>query len=246
MGFTDDVRQALIQRIGPGKRYPNNKRMADELGVDPSQLNRFLKKERGLNSESLGHILDRVGVTISFSDDPVDASREIAFVQPQPLRTDSTAAPKSDDYLAVPLIDLPTATHTGQISEDVVNGWLLVWRHQESFQNRHNLVAVEMGCSEPAMAPTIHAGDIIIVDRDDRVAEPAGKIMLVRDPEKETTNIRRVCSRTVDEDCELIFYADNSREYPPSTFRVERDYGGDMTRAIGGTVVWAWSDMSRK
>ncbi|WP_319469582.1 hypothetical protein [uncultured Pseudodesulfovibrio sp.] len=59
MGFTDDVREALINRIGKGKRFPNNKRMADELGVDPSQLNRFLKKERGLNADSLGHILTR-------------------------------------------------------------------------------------------------------------------------------------------------------------------------------------------
>ena len=75
MGFTEDIRQALLGRIGPGKRYSNNKRMADELDIDPSQLNRFLKKERGLNADSLGHILDRIGATIAFGDERSEERR---------------------------------------------------------------------------------------------------------------------------------------------------------------------------
>jgi hypothetical protein len=50
----------------------------------------------------------------------------------------------------------------------------------------------------------------------------------------------------VDSDTEFVFYSDNSREYPPQTYRLKRDYGGDPTRAIVGRVVWAWSDMTRK
>jgi hypothetical protein len=45
---------------------------------------------------------------------------------------------------------------------------------------------------------------------------------------------------------ELVFYSDNSREFPPRTFRLGRDYEGDLTRAIAGRVIWAWSDMSHK
>ncbi|MBG0790372.1 MAG: S24 family peptidase [Desulfovibrionaceae bacterium] len=248
MGFTDDVRQALIDRIGPGKRYPNNKRMADDLGVDPSQLNRFLKRERGLNSESLGHILDKLGVTVLFGDEPVDATREVCFRPPGKTQAASgLPAPRPDDYMAVPLVDAATAADPGPISEDKAEGWVLVWRHQESLRFRSNLVAVAVRPGDLSMAPAMHPGDIVVVDRSDRDPSPAGKIMLVREPgEAGRAAIRRVGAKRLDDDVELIFYSDNSREYPPSTRLLKRDCDGDVTRAIGGAVVWAWNDMSRK
>ncbi|WP_207262929.1 S24/S26 family peptidase [Desulfovibrio sp. Huiquan2017] len=248
MGFTDNVRQALLDRIGPGKRYPNNKRMADELGVDPSQLNRFLKRERGLNSDSLGHILDRVGVTLTFCDEPSDTAREICFRAPDKGRAGPGAPePRADDYLAVPLADPAVAASPGLVPERDVEGWVLVWRHQESIRFRSNLVAVEIPPGERSMAPTLHPGDIVLVDRDDREPNAAGRIMLVREPGKDgAACIRRVGTRPLDGDVELIYYSDDSREYPPATFRLGRDFGGDITGAIGGNVVWAWSDMTRK
>ncbi|MDC0335320.1 S24/S26 family peptidase [Pseudodesulfovibrio sp.] len=247
MGFTDDVRQALISRIGKGKRYPNNKRMADELGIDPSQLNRFLKKERGLNADSLGHILDSVGVTIAFGDEPADAAREVCFRMPGKGQADiNTPDPQPDDYLAVPLAASPVAAGPGLIPEDKVEGWVLVWRHQESIRFRSNLVAVEVGQNELSMTPTLHPGDIVLVDRNDRDPSPAGKIMLVCEPDDGGVMIKRVNTKRLEGDLELIFYSDNSREFPPTTHRLERDYDGDINRAIGGNVVWAWSDMSRK
>jgi len=248
MGFTDEVRQALISRIGPGKRYPNNKRMADDLNVDPSQLNRFLKKERGLNADSLGHILDRVGASISFGDEPADAARDVCFRLPGKVQAaGDTPDPQSEDYLAVPLAASPVAAGPGLIPEDKVEGWVLVWRHQESIRFRTNLVAVEVGKNELSMVPTLHPGDIVLVDRNDRDPSPAGKIMLVCEPgEKGGTMIKRVNTKRLDDDVELIFYSDNSREFPPTTYRLGRDYDSDINRAIGGNVVWAWSDMTRK
>lgn len=245
MGFTDDVRQALLNRIGPNKRYPNNKRMADELGVDPSQLNRFLKRERGLNSDSLGHILDRVGVSLAFCDEPADAVREVCFRPP--AKDQAGPEPRADDYLAVPLTSPAEAASSGLIPEERVQGWVLVWRHQESLRFRSNLAAVEVDRGETSMAPTLHPGDIVVVDRNDRDPCPAGKIMLVREPGPDgAVRLRRVGTRRLDDDVELIFYSDDSREHPPATYRLGRDYGGDITRAVGGNVVWAWSDMTRK
>lgn len=248
MGFTDNVRQALLDRIGPGKRYPNNKRMADELGVDPSQLNRFLKRERGLNSDSLGHILDRVGVTLTFCDDPSDATREVCFRPPDTGKAGPGApGPKADDFLAVPLTPPAVAATAGLVPEESVEGWVLVWRHQDSLRFRSNLVAVEILPGELSMAPTLHPGDVALVDRDDRDPRPAGRIMLVREPhERGKATIRRVSTRRLDDDVELIYYSDDSREHPPATYRLGRDFGGDISRAIGGSVVWAWSDMTRK
>ncbi|NDV18156.1 S24 family peptidase [Pseudodesulfovibrio sp. JC047] len=248
MGFTDDVRQALIDRIGPGKRFHNNKRMADELGVDPSQLNRFLKKERGLNSESLGHILDEMGISVIFGDEPADASKEVRFSLPDTDTSDTTPPePQPDDYMAVPLTSPAIAMSPGLIPEEDVEGWILVWRHQESLRFRSNLVAIEMRTTEQDMKPTLHAGDIIIVDRSDTTPTPAGKIMLVKAPgETAVPHIKRVSTKPVDEDVELIFFSENNRINPPSTYRLKRDFHGDITRAIGGSVVWAWNDMSKK
>lgn len=248
MGFTDDVREALLSRIGRGKRYPNNKRMADDLGIDPSQLNRFLKKERGLNADSLGYILDRIGACINFGDEPADAAREVRFQLPTKVPAGETSPDlQPDDYLAVPLAASPVAAGPGIIPEDKVEGWVLVWRHQESIRFRSNLVAVEIGQNELSMVPTLHPGDIVLVDRNDRDPSPAGKIMLVCEPgEDGGVMVKRVNTKRLDDDLELIFYSDNSRDFPPTTYRLERDYEGDINRAIAGNVVWAWSDMSRK
>lgn len=248
MGFTENIRQALLDRIGQGKRYPNNKRMADELDIDPSQLNRFLKMERGLNADSLGHILDRIGATITFGDDPADAAREVCFRMPEKGQAyGSMPDLQAEDYIAVPLATSPVAAGPGLIPEDKVEGWVLVWRHQESIRFRSNLVAVEVGKSEVSMTPTLHPGDIVLVDRNDRDPSPAGKIMLVREPGADgETTVKRVNTKRLDDDVEIIFYSDNSRDFPPATYRLARDYGGDITRAIGGNVVWAWSDMTQK
>jgi len=248
MGFTDDVREALLSRIGRGKRYPNNKRMADDLGVDPSQLNRFLKKERGLNADSLGHILDKLGATIAFGDEPADAGREVCFMMPGKTQAEADAQnPSAEDYLAVPLAASPVAAGPGLIPEDKIGGWVLVWRHQESIRFRTNLVAVEVGKNELSMTPTLHPGDIVLVDRNDRDPSPAGKIMLVCEPGHDGgCMVKRVNTKRLDDDLELIFYSDNSRDFPPTTYRLERDYEGDINRAIGGNIVWAWSDMTRK
>jgi hypothetical protein len=248
MGFTDDVRTALLNRIGKGKAFANNKRMADELQVDPSQLNRFLKQERGLNADSLGRILDGLGAEISFPDEPSDASMDVCFVAPQKVSSPKDVGdPLPEDYLAVPLAASPVAAGPGLIPEDAIESWVLVWRHHESVRHRSNLVAVQVGKGEMSMVPTLHPGDIVLVDRDDRDPAPPGKIMLVCEPGAEGgAMVKRVNTKRLEDEVELIFYSDNSRDFPPMTYRLERDYEGDITRAIGGNVVWAWSDMSRK
>ena len=248
MGFSDDVRQALIDRIGPGKRYPNNKRMADDLGIDPSQLNRFLKKERGLNTDSLGHILDRMGVSVVFGDDPVDAAREVCFRPPAKVQAGGNApSPQPDDYMAVPLVGPTAAAESGPVPEEAVQGWILVWRHHETLRFRSNLVAVTVPQGDLSMTPTLTPGDIAIVDRNDRDPGQAGRIMLVRDPGHDALpHVRRVGTRRLEDDLELIFYPENTRGYAPAASRLKQDYNGDVARAITGAVVWAWNDMTDK
>lgn len=248
MGFSEDLRKALAERIGEGGPFANKKQMADALSLDPSQLGRFLKGERGLTVESLGRVLDGLGVRLVFPEQGAETAREVCFVSADKASAAANlAGPRPEDYLAVPLAATPVAAGPGLIPEDRVEGWVLVWRAHESVRHRSNLVAVQVGPREMSMVPALHPGDIVLVDRSDRSPEPAGRIMLVTEPgESGGAMIKRVAVKRLDDDLELVFYSDNSRDFPPMTYRLGRDYGGDADRAIAGRVIWAWSDMTRK
>jgi len=245
--FTENLRKMLWTKIGEGKPYANRKRMADALGIDPSQLNRFIDGERGLSSETLGRLLDGLGARVAWPGEAEsEATREVCFVAPRTSgTTNGPTPPSAEDYFAVPLAPNPLAAGAGRIPESQIRGWVLVWRHHDSIRFRSDLVAVTMGKGEFSMAPALHPGDIVLVDRAERNPDPAGKIMLVCEPDGQCA-IQRVTTRAVEGDVELVFYSDNPRDFPPRVFRLNRDYGGNISQAIGGTVVWAWNDMSNK
>jgi len=245
--FTSNLRELLWARVGEGRPYANRKRMADALGIDPSQLNRFMDGERGLSVESLGRVLDGLGARIVLPGEPeAEGAREVCFVAPRITgAVHGVQPPQAEDYFAVPLAEEPVAAGPGRVPEDAIRGWVLVWRHHESVRFRNDLVAVAIGKGQTSMIPTLHPGDIVLVDRAERSPEPAGKLMLICEPDGGCA-VKRVASRPVDGDVELVFYSDNSRDYPPAVHRLNRDYGGDLAAAIGGRVVWAWSDMTRK
>ncbi len=247
MDFTNNLRKMLWTKIGEDKDYANRKRMADALGIDPSQLNRFMDAERGLSVESLGRILDGLGARLVLpGDSEPETAREVCFVSPRTTGAGlDTPPPAAEDYFAVPLAAEPVAAGPGRIPQDDIRGWVLVWRHHESVRFRSDLVAVTIGKGELSMEPTLHPGDIVLVDRSEKSPDPAGKIMLVCEPDGGCA-IKRVSTRSVDGDLELVFYSDNSRDFPPRVYRLNRDYGGELSHAIGGRVVWAWSDMTRK
>jgi hypothetical protein len=245
--FTSTLREMLWARIGENKAYANRKRMADALGIDPSQLNRFMDGERGLSVESIGRLLDGLGARIALPGEPeAEGAREVCFVAPRPTGAAFGALPpQEEDYYAVPLAAEPVAAGPGRIPQDEIRGWVLVWRHHESVRFRTDLVAVTLDKNALSMIPTLHPGDIVLVDRAERSPDPPGKLMLVCDPDGGCA-VKRVVARPVDGDTELVFYSDNSREYPPAVHRLNRDFGGELSAAIGGRVVWAWSDMTRK
>jgi hypothetical protein len=245
--FTSNLREMLWNKVGENRPYANRKRMADALGIDPSQLNRFMDGERGLSVESLGRVLDGLGARIVLPGDAeAEKAREVRFSHP--LMASASHGPQAlsgEDYCAVPLADMPVAVGPGRIPEKAVQGWVLVWRHHESVRFRNDLVAVSIGQGELSMSPALHPGDIALVDRAERSPDPGGKLMLVREPGGGGM-VRRVAGRPVEGDMELVFYADDPKKYPPSVFRLQRDYGGELSSAICGRVVWAWSDMTRK
>lgn len=219
----------------------------DFLGASRTTLYAAINHTHNPGADKLFDWAEKFGATLHTPNNSSrPTTRDIEFVAPRILSAESgTPPPASDDYLAVPLAESPVAAGPGLINVDQVRGWIIVWRHHESIRFRTDLVAVEIGRGETSMTPTLHPGDIVLVDRAERLPDPDGKIMLTCDPDGGCA-IKRVSTRKVDGDIELVFYSDNGKEFAPRVQRLGRDYGGELAHAIGGRVVWAWSDMTRK
>ena len=194
--------------------------------------------------------LQKLGASIKFPEEgSIDTTRKVQFVEPKALSANYTARRSpSEDYFAVPLVQIETAANRWWVPDDLIRGWVLIWRHHKSIGFRSNLVAVEIGKGEDSMIPTLHAEDLVAVDRDDFKNDfaPPGNIFLVRHPDGDIA-IKRVSVVYRDNDSELIYYSDNTMKYPPSpAYSLWKHFNGDISRAIVGRVVWGWSNMTRK
>lgn len=246
MGFHEDLINGMKGLIGKGKRYKNVARLADACDIAPIQVSRIIKKEREQYIKSLAKIIDGIGARLIFDDEPDnDTAREVCFVDAQAVNAPDAIKIAEEDYIAVPLAEEPVAAGPGLLPQDAIRGWVMVWKHHDSVRFTRNLVAVEIGKNEHSMLPTFRPGDILLVDRSSQNPEQPGKSWLICDPDGGCA-IKRVSTRPIEGDTELIFYSDNTQEFPPTSYRLNRDFDGDISRAIAGRVVWAWSDVRDK
>ena len=97
------------------------------------------------------------------------------------------------------------------------------------------------------MEPTLHPGDIVLIDKGDyRPSPPPGNIYLVRFPGDDGgLAIKRVQTYSKDKKYLISFYSDNP-QYPPEIYDLKVEYDNEISRAVIGRVVWAWSDMTKK
>ncbi len=245
MGFHDDFVNGLKGLVGEDKRFKNVARLADACDVAPIQISRIINRDRETYLKAIGKIIDGVGARLVFDSEEHDPTREVCFIDAKAVNAPDAIKIADEDYIAVPLAEEVVAAGPGIIPQDAIRGWILVWRNQAAVQFTSNLVAVEIGKNERSMVPTFWPEDILLVDRSNRNPETAGKTWLVCDPDGGCA-IKRVSSRKVKGDVELTFYSDNAKEFPPTTHMLNRDFDGDITRAIAGRVVWAWSDVREK
>lgn len=250
MGSYDDLLTGIRSMAD---KHGSAESLAKFLGVNPNLISRWINRERSPRFDALGPVLDKLGAKIVFpGDDSVSTVHELVFREPKIVGVeefdgkDASVKPVEDNYLAVPMVNQDVAAGTGRIPFHKVTDWVVVFRHDPGIVNRSNLVAVRVGKDQRSMVPHIHPGDILLVDKNDNVPDPEGKIMLVIDPE-EGEAIKRVSWRHRAGDDELTFYSDNAAENPPRTYRLREEYGAnEWSRAIAGRVVWAWSDMTKK
>lgn len=239
MGFSEDVRKALAARIGGEGPFRNKKQMADALDLDPSQLGRYLKGERGLNVESLGRVLDGLGVRLVFPDQAGESAREVCFVSADKVSA-AAAAQEAEpgDFLAVPLVDAAEAALSGAVPESRVRGWVLVRRDHPGMAGRSDLAAVAV--ADESLSPLLRPGDLAVIDRADRAPEPPGSIMLVQAP-GQVPVLRRVSAAPGPDGPELTFSSDHPRDFPPATVRP-----APGQRPVIGRVLWSFGDVTGK
>lgn len=263
MGFYEDFMAHLDSRIGEDKKWPNTNQAAKALDVAPIQLDRYLKGERKTFIQALGKIIDGLGAKLIAADNEEMARpsvREVCFISPRVTGVaeydgiEAHVQPDADNYVAVPLVEQRVAAGPGLIPEHNIEDWMIVYTPAlPILPGMRSLAAVRIGPGQTSMVPTLHPGDICLVDRRPIQDEPRppGNIYLVQEPvetegESPALAIKRVVFEHGRKDLRLQFYSDNAVEHPPRSYGLKERYGGEIHRAIVGRVVWAWTDVTRK
>jgi len=243
MGIEQQIRDALQGVLD--EHDGNVSKAAEALGVGVQTFWGWMKEKRGAKGRTaLWQALDAAGVSIVRRDRSPEVARDVCWVDAKTVPAgNGLPAPQSEDYLAVPLVE-EVGAGPGIIPQGQLLSWFLVWRYQASVMHKRDLIAVMIGEHSTSMLPTLRPKDIVLVDRQDLDCSRPGRIMLAIDPDG-AGMIKRVSVKPIkkDKDWQITFYSDNTAENPPMVFSLREDYGGDWKKAIGGHVVWAWSDM---
>lgn len=221
---------------------------ARETGVQQGSLSRFLKGEQSsLSGDTVAKIVNFFGAKLVFPGENEEPDRDVCFVNTRIMPAgEYVAPPVAEDYLAAPLVG-EVGAGPGYLPQEDVRSWFLVYKHVPSILGRRNLIAVEIGKSSTSMLPLLSPGDIVLVDRDDIDIGRPGHIMLVRDPVDGSGMIKRVSVQpAANNDWSIQFYSDNAAQNPPMLYSLREDYNGELSNAIVGRVIWAWSDVRGK
>lgn len=228
------------------KEYGGNKSaMSVAFGMNPKtgMLGKWFNGTRVPSLSSLSPLLERIGVNLTSKN--AEPAREVCFVNAKVVPAgECVAPPQAEDYIAAPLVG-EVGAGPGYFSEEEVQSWFLVYKHVAAIRQRRDLIAVEIGKSSTSMMPLLHPGDIVLVDRGDKLVDRPGRIMLVRDPDG-AGMIKRVSITGKGDDETIQFYSENAAYNPPETYNKNKDFNGDLNNAIVGRVIWAWMDVRDK
>ncbi len=210
-------------------------------GVTGDNLNKWLSGKRVPSIKNISPIIDRLGKFVT----EIEPAKDVCFVNAKVMPAGQhIAPPQSEQYIAAPLVG-EVGAGPGYFAQEEVESWFLVYKNVPAIMHRRNLIAVEIGPSSTSMQPLLNPGDIVLVDRDDQDVEHPGHIMLVRDPDG-AGMIKRVALNKDGDDWSLQYYSDNAAKNPPMIYRLNEDFDGDITKAVVGRVIWAWTDVRDK
>lgn len=238
--------RSILQEYVDKEHNGVRSRAANALGIANMTLKQWLDGTRIPNLENLSPAFAKMGITFSR---PIleEAARDVCWVNARIMPAgEHIPLPAAEDYLAAPLVG-EVGAGPGYLPQEDVQSWFLVYKHIPAIMGRRNLIAVEIGKHSTSMQPLLNPGDIVLVDRDDIDVSKPGHIMLVRDPEG-AGMVKRVSVQPTPgiKDWSIQFYSDNAAENPPLLYSLREDYSGELSGAIVGRVIWAWSDIREK
>ncbi|MCB2186987.1 MAG: XRE family transcriptional regulator [Deltaproteobacteria bacterium] len=223
--------------------------VAELLGVSQASLSRM---ERGLGPVSADVIYNFAckfpevdlreilcGVPTASSPDAISVAanvRPIIRALGAPI-SDLPPDGLADDYLAVPLVDGRIAAGAGGVVWDEVAS--LVWVYRPEIGRRFNLVAVRvMGDS---MHPTIPDKAIVIIDKDDRLANGMRRaVWAVRTGPEGDVAIKRILKAKTGKasDPPVLFLMSDNPDSPPFVA-----WTSATDELVLGRVVWMWRSL---
>lgn len=239
-GFSEKI-MSTIRKAVDDQFNGNISAASKAWGVTGDNLNKWLSGKRVPSIKNISPIIDRLGKFVT----EIEPAKDVCFVNAKVVPAgEHVHPPQAEDYIAAPLVG-EVGAGPGYVAQEDVESWFLVYKHVPAIMHRRDLIAVEIGDHSTSMSPLLNPGDIVLVDRDDHSVEHPGHIMLVRDPDG-AGMIKRVALNKDGDDWSLQYYSDNAAKNPPMTFKLGEDYDGDITKAVVGRVIWAWSDVRNK
>lgn len=220
-----------------------------EANIQQASLSRFLKgKQATLNGDVVVRLVEWLGGSISLEKPRLtQTNRDVCFVDAKIVPAgENIEPPQAEDYIAAPMVG-EVGAGQAYIAQEDVESWFLVYRHALPAEHSRDLFAVRIGKDSTSMQPTLYPGDIVLVDRQvPRVEAYLGRMMLVRNPDRDSGMIKRVELTPYDGDTLITYYSDNAAQWSPMIYSLRNDFDGDLSNAIVGRVIWAWSDVRNK
>jgi hypothetical protein len=234
MTFSEYVQKIIQDFI---TSYGGNAKLAAQaLGVNYVTFWGWVTGRRKPSIDQLSQLFE--GMNIDFRDPIARFSNPVSFdILSDWIDKDYSLDIKSNDYVAVPLVD-EQAVSPDYRNYDKAESCFLVNRYSKSTRFRINIVAVRLGKHSVSMKPILQPGAIVLVDYNDRSSYKPANIMLTMHPYDGCAMFRRVAIRGVHDDHQIIYYSDNILEYPPEVFSLKNDFEGELDNAIIGRAVW--------
>lgn len=223
------------------REYGSAAALCRATGVSPVNMSRWLKGVLPKTSE-IEPVFNLLKVSLSVPD-VITPTTQVQFVSPHVVPAGNDAPPpEADKYLAIPVVDEIHASH-GPVSPIDIKSWFMVRKDSTTLKYKKDLIAVVKDGEYNIQEPTLRAGDICIVDRDD-IQPDKGAFMLVRTPPTRQGLVgqKGMLCRVYDNGDELVFDSD-CKGTRPHLYSIEKEYGGDVRKALIGKVLFCWSDM---
>ncbi len=241
-----DIRNDLIQMLTNYRDEccgGNADRAAASLGVSAPTFSRWINGVHIPKMETLIPVFEQLGARIVLPNQ--EPAKDVCFVDARIAPAgEMQERPNAEDYIAVPLVE-EVGAGPGYIPQGELRSWFLVYKHQSAVRYRRDLIAVEIAKHSTSMLPTLHPGDIVLVDRQDRDVTRAGHMMLVMDSDG-AGKVKRVSVEPLKDDFRIMYYSDNALDNPPEVYSLREDFNDNWDNCIVGRVVWAWGDVSNK